>query len=167
MNVDMMFITTCAACKHQRKKCEPDCQLAPYFPSTKDEDFQNVYRLFGVNNTIKHINSVADDQRAKLVETLILEAKIRKENPVHGCLAIERKLRAEIEALEKELEMVQNNISFCKKMSMLQMTKQHLEEELDRSSLALVSPFDAHSMTSTAHKALTIYRQSSANIELL
>ncbi|KAH0653044.1 hypothetical protein KY289_030722 [Solanum tuberosum] len=52
-------------------------------------------------------------------------------------------------------------------MSMLQMTKQHLEEELDRSSLALVSPFDhAHSMTS-AHKALTIYRQSSANIELL
>ncbi|XP_006367562.1 LOB domain-containing protein 24-like [Solanum tuberosum] len=105
MNVDMMFIATCAACKHQRKKCEPNCQLAPYFPSTKDEDFQNVYRLFGVNNTIKHINSVANDQRAKLVETLILEAKIRKENPVHGCLAIERKLRAEIEALEKELEM--------------------------------------------------------------
>lgn len=104
MNVDMRFITACAACKHQRKKCEPNCQLAPYFPSTKDEDFQNVYRLFGVNNTMKHLNSVADDQQAKLAETLILEAKIRKENPVHGSLAVERKLRAEIEALEKELK---------------------------------------------------------------
>uniref|UniRef100_A0A3Q7H7R3 LOB domain-containing protein n=1 Tax=Solanum lycopersicum TaxID=4081 RepID=A0A3Q7H7R3_SOLLC len=135
MNVDVMFFTTCAACKHQRKKCEPNCQLAPYFPCTKDEDFLNVYRLFGVNNTIKHLNSVADDEKAKLVESLILEAKIRKENPVHGCLAIERKLRGEIEALEKELELVKNNISFCKKISMLQMQKQQLDEELDRSSL--------------------------------
>ncbi|MCD7468255.1 hypothetical protein HAX54_006267 [Datura stramonium] len=82
-----------------------------------------------------------------MAETLILEAKIRKENPVHGCLAIERRLRIEIEAHEKELKIVQDHISFCKKMATLQMEKQQLEEELDRSSLASVSPFDAHSMT--------------------
>ncbi|MCD7463653.1 hypothetical protein HAX54_051076, partial [Datura stramonium] len=105
MNVDMFpFITACAACRHQRKKCEPNCQLAPYFPSNRDEDFQNVYRLFGVNNTIKLLNSVPDNQKAKTIETLILEANIWKKNPVHGCLGVERKLRAEIEAHEKELE---------------------------------------------------------------
>ncbi|MCE3215320.1 hypothetical protein HAX54_001857, partial [Datura stramonium] len=148
MNADVfMFINACAACKHQRKKCEPNCQLASYFHSNKDEDLQNVYRLFGVNNIIDHLNSVPDNQKTKIAETLILEAKIRKQNPVHGCLAVERRLRTEIEAREKELKIVQDHISFCKKMATLQMEKQQLEEELDRSSLASVSLFDAHSMT--------------------
>ncbi|XP_033510468.1 LOB domain-containing protein 22-like [Nicotiana tomentosiformis] len=145
MNADMlMFVGACAACKHQRKKCDANCQLAPYFPSNRSEDFPNVYRLFGVNNTIKLLNSVADDQKEKTAETLIFEGKVWKENPVYGCLGIERKLRAEIEAYEKELEMVRKQISFCKEMAILQMQRQQLEEQLDRSSLALVSPFDVH-----------------------
>ncbi|XP_060190573.1 LOB domain-containing protein 24-like [Lycium barbarum] len=146
MNADMlMFVAACAACKHLGEKCDANCQLAPYFPSNATaEDFQNVYQIFEVDNIIKLLNSVPDDQKEKTAETLILEAKIRKENPVHGCLAIERKLRAEIEAHEKELEMIQNHISLCKKMATLQMEEQQSEEELDRSSLALVSPSDAH-----------------------
>ncbi|XP_059291206.1 LOB domain-containing protein 21-like [Lycium ferocissimum] len=127
MNADMfMFVAACAACKHLGEKCDANCQL------------------FGVDNIIKLLNSVPDDQKEKTAETLILEAKIRKENPVHGCLAIERKLGAEIEAHEKELEMIQNHISLYKKMATLQMEEQQSEEELDRSSLALVSPSDAH-----------------------
>ncbi|KAK4337832.1 hypothetical protein RND71_042319 [Anisodus tanguticus] len=160
MNVDMlMFVAAGAACKHQQKKCEANCQLAPYFPNNRAEDFHNVYRLFGVNNTITLLRSVADDQKKKTVETLILEAKIRKENPVHGCLAIERKLRAEIEAYEKELGMIQNHISFCKKMATLQMEKQQLEEELDTISLALFSPSDA-SMTSVVVERIDLIELS-------
>ncbi|XP_059285164.1 LOB domain-containing protein 24-like [Lycium ferocissimum] len=144
MNANMlMFVAACAACKHQRKECDANCQLAPYFPSNRAEDFQNVYRLFGVDKTIEFINCVPDDQKEKTVETLILEARIRKENPVHGCLAIERKLRAEIEAHENELEIVRNQISLCKKMATLQRKDYQSEEELDRSSLALASPSDA------------------------
>lgn len=108
MNADTFtFTSACAARKHQKKKCDSNCELAPYFPSTKAEDFKNVYRLFGVSNTIKHLNSVADDQKAQLIETLILEAKFRKENPVHGCLAVK-------ENLGKKLKHAKRSLKWCK-----------------------------------------------------
>ncbi|OIT32452.1 PREDICTED: LOB domain-containing protein 22-like [Nicotiana attenuata] len=115
----------CAACMYLRKKCAANCQLAPYFPSDRTEDFQNVYQLFGVSNIINMLNSVDDDdeQKGKMAESLILEAKIRKENPVYGCLAIERKLRLAIQETEKELEIVQKTNAFYKEMAKSQMQK--------------------------------------------
>nr|XP_009758025.1 PREDICTED: LOB domain-containing protein 27-like [Nicotiana sylvestris]XP_016490202.1 PREDICTED: LOB domain-containing protein 27-like [Nicotiana tabacum] len=107
----------CAACTHLRKKCDANCQLAPYFPSNRTEDFQNVYQLFGVSNIINMLNSVDDEQKGKMAESLILEAKIRKENPVYGCLAIERKMMLAIEEAEKELEIVQKTNAFYKEMA--------------------------------------------------
>ncbi|KAK4359372.1 hypothetical protein RND71_021601 [Anisodus tanguticus] len=107
----------CAVCKHQRKRCDVNCQLAPYFPSNKYEDFKNVCRLYRVRNIVSMLNTVTDNEKmAKMTESLILEAKIRSENPVHGCLAVEKELRLKIEETKKELELVQKKTAIYKQL---------------------------------------------------
>ncbi|CAK9140536.1 unnamed protein product [Ilex paraguariensis] len=133
-----MYGGACAACRHQRKRCDPNCQLAKYFPASKSEDFQNVYRLFGVSNLLKILNVVAEDERDKSIETLVMEAKIRKDHPVHGTLGVEKELRAQIEACEKELDFVQKQLSFSKEIRNLQKLKENLEAQLDESALAVL-----------------------------
>ncbi|KAL8527809.1 hypothetical protein ACS0TY_005583 [Phlomoides rotata] len=103
---------TCAACKHLRKRCEETCVFAPYFPPEKTAEFQIVHMIFGIRNTKNMISSVEENEREKTIETLILEAKIRLENPVHGCLAIERMLGAEIEKVFRELDEVKQQLKF-------------------------------------------------------
>ncbi|KAK6147711.1 hypothetical protein DH2020_018623 [Rehmannia glutinosa] len=97
---------------HQRRRCDQICFYARYFPSKRTEDFQNVHILLGINNTMKIINSVNEQDRDKIVETLILEARIRNENPVHGPLEVENRLRAEIGKTKKELEIVNKQLQF-------------------------------------------------------
>ncbi|KAG8376149.1 hypothetical protein BUALT_Bualt09G0033200 [Buddleja alternifolia] len=109
-----MIPLACAACKHQRKRCDQHCVLAKYFPAERAEDFQNVHRLFGVNNVLRILNSVEVNERDKTAETLILEAKIRRENPVLGPIEIERMLQAEIVKVQKELEIVNKQLHFFK-----------------------------------------------------
>uniref|UniRef100_A0A3Q7I0X9 LOB domain-containing protein n=1 Tax=Solanum lycopersicum TaxID=4081 RepID=A0A3Q7I0X9_SOLLC len=47
-------------------------------------DFKNVNRLYKVSTIIDMLNSVADNEKkTKMVETLILEAKVTYENPVY------------------------------------------------------------------------------------
>lgn len=105
----------CAACKYQRKPCDENCPLAQYFPSNKVEEFKKVIRLFRVSNNIKMLNSVADNEKkAKMAASLITETKIRYENPVHGCVAVEKKLRLEIEQVEKELDFVRKRNAYYK-----------------------------------------------------
>ena len=43
----------CAACKYQRKKCNPDCVLAPYFPADNPQRFVNFHNLFGVSSILQ------------------------------------------------------------------------------------------------------------------
>uniref|UniRef100_J3KY58 LOB domain-containing protein n=1 Tax=Oryza brachyantha TaxID=4533 RepID=J3KY58_ORYBR len=37
----------CAVCKHQRRKCEPNCELAAYFPANRMNDFRALHLVFG------------------------------------------------------------------------------------------------------------------------
>ncbi|KAI9086665.1 hypothetical protein K1719_031259 [Acacia pycnantha] len=74
----------CAACKHQRKKCREHCALAPYFPASKNEEFQAVHAVFGVSNLIKLVKRVRKENRKTMVESLIWEAKCRLQDPVLG-----------------------------------------------------------------------------------
>lgn len=104
----------CAACKHQRKRCDSNCQLACYFPAGKNEDFHNVHKLFGVNNLMIILNSVGENERDKTAETLILEAKMRRDFPVHGYLAVKKNLEDEIEGYEKEIDEVKKKLSLFK-----------------------------------------------------
>lgn len=49
-NLTMSNSTRCAACKSLRRRCPPDCVLAPYFPSTNPERFSCVHKVFGASN---------------------------------------------------------------------------------------------------------------------
>ncbi|KAF6148792.1 hypothetical protein GIB67_038125 [Kingdonia uniflora] len=72
----------CASCKYQRRKCQEDCFLAPYFPSDRCEDFQLVQKLFGVSNVMKMLKSVAVEQRSMAAESLVIEARMRRDRPL-------------------------------------------------------------------------------------
>ncbi|KAG5547212.1 hypothetical protein RHGRI_013027 [Rhododendron griersonianum] len=110
-------VHACAACKHQRKRCDSDvCPLAPYFPANKSEEFRNVHRIYGVNNLIRILHSVPEHLRHRTAETLVLEAAMRKEFPVSGSLAVQAQTRVLIHEYEKELEFVKKQIAFFKEM---------------------------------------------------
>ncbi|KAL7106040.1 hypothetical protein ACP275_07G085700 [Erythranthe tilingii] len=100
----------CAACQHQRRRCDANCELAKYFPAEKAEDFEDVYHLYGMQNTLKILKSVEEEERDKTIESLIMEAKMRLEYPVHGHFSTVRKLSIEIDKAEKELEFVRRQI---------------------------------------------------------
>ncbi|WMV44160.1 hypothetical protein MTR67_037545 [Solanum verrucosum] len=154
MNIDAAGARgKCAACRYQRKRCEENCPLAPFFPSNKVEDFNKVIRLYKVSTIINMLNSVADNEKkAKMVETLILEAKIRYENPVYGCIAVEEKLRLEIEETMKELDLVQKANAYFKE---LRKTSLYYKKNKETSTSGTQS-FKGHKSDSTLEEATSI-----------
>ncbi|EPS65020.1 hypothetical protein M569_09760, partial [Genlisea aurea] len=97
----------CAACKYQRRKCTPNCPLAPYFPASEPRMFQNVHRLFGVSNVTKILRQLRNkDHRDDAMKSIIYEADMRRRFPVHGCSAVIHQLRWQLEYLANELRFV-------------------------------------------------------------
>ncbi|KAL4194628.1 hypothetical protein AMTRI_Chr05g69460 [Amborella trichopoda] len=45
----------CASCRYQRRKCTPNCPMAPFYPLDHMSDFHNAQCMFGVSNIIKLI----------------------------------------------------------------------------------------------------------------
>lgn len=126
----------CASCKHQRKKCEETCELAPFFPASRYREFQNAHKLFGISNIQKIINSVDPSQRKEAAESILIEGNIRSNDPVHGCLGVVRNLKSQIEYYEKELGAVNQQLPFFRDKE-----KQHqhqLEKFIKSSSPTLV-----------------------------
>nr|GMD35572.1 LOB domain-containing protein 6-like [Ipomoea batatas] len=98
----------CAACKHQRKKCRGDtCVLRRHFPATMKEDFQAVNRVFGIANISKIIKSLDPVQQDIAVKSLLWEAKLWKEDPVHGPLGLFNRLQRELLFLKEKINMLQ------------------------------------------------------------
>jgi len=101
----------CAVCKHQRRKCEPNCELATYFPAHRMNDFRALHLVFGVANLTKLIKANASDSaRRRAAETLTWEARWRERDPSDGCYrevsCLRRDnavLRAENAALRRQL----------------------------------------------------------------
>ncbi|CAO2186388.1 unnamed protein product [Urochloa humidicola] len=101
----------CAVCKHQRRKCEPNCELAAYFPAHRMNDFRALHLVFGVANLTKLIKANAGEAaRRRAAETLTWEARWRERDPSEGCyreVACLRRdnavLRADNAALRRQL----------------------------------------------------------------
>ncbi|RDX68346.1 LOB domain-containing protein 2, partial [Mucuna pruriens] len=74
----------CAACKHQRKKCSENCILSPYFPSSRSREFHAVHKVFGVSNITKLVKNAKEEDRRRVVDSLIWEACCRQRDPIHG-----------------------------------------------------------------------------------
>ncbi|KAK7381760.1 hypothetical protein VNO80_00307 [Phaseolus coccineus] len=96
----------CAACKHQRRKCAPDCILAPYFPHDRQRQFLNAHKLFGVSNITKIIKVVSPHDKDQAVRTIIYQSDMRATDPVGGCYRYILDLQAQIEYCRAELELV-------------------------------------------------------------
>ncbi|KAK6283868.1 hypothetical protein POUND7_002820 [Theobroma cacao] len=93
----------CAACKHQRRKCDNDCVFAPHFPANRAHYFREVHKIFGVKNVTNLLEHLDDNDRRRAVESLEWEAFAWKEDPVLGPLGLFKKLEKELELLKEQL----------------------------------------------------------------
>ncbi|KAI9079237.1 hypothetical protein K1719_038842 [Acacia pycnantha] len=101
----------CAACKYQRKKCAPDCILAPYFPHDRQRQFLNAHRLFGVRNITRTIENLNEIPRGEAMKTIMYQSDMRAADPVGGCYRLVKELMAQIQYLEAELMLVRQQLA--------------------------------------------------------
>ncbi|OMP11382.1 hypothetical protein CCACVL1_00553, partial [Corchorus capsularis] len=104
----------CAACKYQRRKCNPNCILAPFFPPSRAKDFLNAHKLFGVSNIKKSIETLDPPQRAIAMKSIIYQANMRASDPVGGCYRYIFELQSQIEWITAELNLVNQRLAICK-----------------------------------------------------
>ncbi|KAL9660903.1 hypothetical protein QQ045_025722 [Rhodiola kirilowii] len=104
----------CAACKYQRRKCEPNCILSPYFPHNRQAQFLNAHKLFGVSNITKIIRNLSPADKDQAMKTIIFQSDVRANDPVGGCHRIIRELQFMIEYYQAELDIVLHQLSICR-----------------------------------------------------
>ncbi|PON61055.1 Lateral organ boundaries domain containing protein [Parasponia andersonii] len=104
----------CAACKYQRRRCSPECPLAPFFPPDQPKLFQNAHKLFGVSNILKILKRLEPEQKATAMWSIIYQANERDRDPVHGSLGRICQLRYQIWHTEQELSAVQARLEMCR-----------------------------------------------------
>ncbi|CAN6337586.1 unnamed protein product [Urochloa humidicola] len=93
----------CAACKFLRRKCQPDCVFAPYFPPDNPQKFVHVHRVFGASNVTKILNELHPYQREDAVNSLAYEADMRLRDPVYGCVGVISILQHRLRQVQQEL----------------------------------------------------------------
>ncbi|KAL1541566.1 LOB domain-containing protein 27-like [Salvia divinorum] len=96
----------CAACKFQRRRCTPQCLLAPFFPADQPQVFQSVHRLFGVKHIQKLLKELHPDQRVMAIKSVKFHAAMRERNPVYGCLVELQNLASQVQLVEEELHAI-------------------------------------------------------------
>ncbi|XP_039005319.1 LOB domain-containing protein 2-like [Hibiscus syriacus] len=97
----------CAASKHQRKKCDEVCILAPYFPANKCREFQAMHKVFGVSNMTKIVrNAGTDEDPKKVADSLIWEAFCWQKDPLLGPYGDYRKVYEELSLYKKHSQMM-------------------------------------------------------------
>lgn len=97
----------CASCKHQRKKCDESCILAPFFPAEKNREFQAVHKVFGVSNIQKIIKSLDEKDRKRAADSLVWEAFCRQKDPILGPYGEYSKLSEELKLYKSSVQYYQ------------------------------------------------------------
>ncbi|KAM0946490.1 putative transcription factor AS2-LOB family [Dioscorea sansibarensis] len=101
----------CAACKFLRRKCQPDCVFAPYFPPDNPQKFIHVHRVFGASNVTKLLNELHPYQREDAVNSLAYEADMRLRDPVYGCVGVISVLQHQLRQLQIEISCAKSELS--------------------------------------------------------
>jgi hypothetical protein len=96
----------CAACKFLRRKCQPDCVFAPYFPPDNPQKFVHVHRVFGASNVTKILNDLHPRQREDAVNSLAYEADMRLRDPIYGCVGVISVLQHRLRQLQEEVHRI-------------------------------------------------------------
>ncbi|KAA8524293.1 hypothetical protein F0562_010716 [Nyssa sinensis] len=100
----------CASCKHQRKKCNENCVLAPFFPAEKSREFQAVHKLFGVSNVTKIVKNLKEEDRKRAIDSLAWEAICRQKDPVLGPYGEYRRVYDELKFYKSQSTLTQGRI---------------------------------------------------------
>ncbi|AED92111.1 LOB domain-containing protein 34 [Arabidopsis thaliana] len=77
------YVNQCAACRHQRRRCTPDCFFRPYFPAERHQEFQNFHRLHSntrLQKKLKELGLSPEEQR-EAMSSIIYESNIRSQFP--------------------------------------------------------------------------------------
>lgn len=101
----------CAACKFLRRKCQPECVFAPYFPPDQPQKFANVHKVFGASNVTKLLNELHPHQREDAVNSLAYEADMRLRDPVYGCVGVISLLQHQLCKLQMDLTCAKSELS--------------------------------------------------------
>ncbi|CAL9119399.1 unnamed protein product [Musa acuminata var. zebrina] len=101
----------CAACKFLRRKCQPECVFAPYFPPDQPQKFVHVHRVFGASNVTKLLNELHPYQREDAVNSLAYEADMRLRDPVYGCVGVISLLQRQLRQLRVDLSAAISELS--------------------------------------------------------
>ncbi|CAO2170963.1 unnamed protein product [Urochloa humidicola] len=101
----------CAACKYLRRRCAPDCILAPYFPATQPRRYADVHAVFGTSNATRLLQSLPMQERGRAADTMAVEARCRVQDPVYGCTGVIDRLQQEIRAVQRELATTQAQLA--------------------------------------------------------
>lgn len=101
----------CAACKFLRRKCQPECVFAPYFPPDQPQKFANVHKVFGASNVTKLLNELQPSQREDAVNSLAYEADMRLRDPVYGCVGVISFLQHRLRQLQTDLSCAKSELS--------------------------------------------------------
>uniref|UniRef100_A0A7N0U6F0 LOB domain-containing protein n=1 Tax=Kalanchoe fedtschenkoi TaxID=63787 RepID=A0A7N0U6F0_KALFE len=101
----------CAACKFLRRKCQPECVFAPYFPPDQPQKFANVHKVFGAANVTKLLNELHPSQREDAVNSLAYEADMRLRDPVYGCVGVISLLQHQLRQLQMDLSCAKSELS--------------------------------------------------------
>ncbi|RYR44214.1 hypothetical protein Ahy_A08g040583 isoform B [Arachis hypogaea] len=107
----------CAACKFLRRKCQPECAFAPYFPPDQPQKFANVHRIFGASNVTKLLNDLHPHQREDAVNSLAYEAEMRLRDPVYGCVGVISLLQHQLRQLQVDLYCAKSELSRYQNLS--------------------------------------------------
>ncbi len=116
----------CAACKFLRRKCQPDCVFAPYFPPDNPQKFVHVHRVFGASNVTKLLNELHPYQREDAVNSLAYEADMRLRDPVYGCVAIISILQRNLRQLQQDLARAKFELSKYQQVRSITHTRRSL-----------------------------------------
>ncbi|KAK2663931.1 hypothetical protein Ddye_002505 [Dipteronia dyeriana] len=127
----------CAACKYQRRRCSSECPLKPYFPPDQPKMFQNAHKLFGVSNILKILKNLDADQKTEAMRSIIHQANIRDQYPVHGCMGVIKKLRDQIWLAEEELHAVLLQLDMYRQQHYQQQISSSLPDDVVPSQLEL------------------------------
>ncbi|PNT55505.1 hypothetical protein POPTR_001G196400v4 [Populus trichocarpa] len=117
----------CAACKYQRRKCAPDCILAPYFPHNRQRQFLNAHKLFGVSNISKIIKNLNPPEKDEAMRTIIFQSDVRANDPVGGCYRMIRELQRQIEYTRAELDIALHQVALYRAQAAAQQQTQLIQ----------------------------------------
>ncbi|KAH6799026.1 LOB domain-containing protein 27 [Perilla frutescens var. frutescens] len=130
----------CAACKFQRRRCTPQCLLAPFFPADQHQVFQNVHRLFGVKHIQKLLKDLHPDQRSMAMKSVKFHAAMRERYPICGCLVEVQNIAYQIQVAEVELHAVLQQLVYHRQQQQQQQDTSPGDDNLSQLQLGMAPP---------------------------